>query len=111
MKLVRLNDELVAFKCPGCRGPQQLPVTGPKAWKWDGSMESPTFEPSILTTWDGLSDPGDGKSQRVKKVCHSFVRNGKIEFLSDCTHRLAGQTVELPEVTDESSLFYKPSEL
>ncbi|MCZ4340562.1 hypothetical protein O4H52_03015 [Sphingomonadaceae bacterium G21617-S1] len=29
-------------------------------------------------------------------VCHSFVRNGQIEFLSDCTHALAGQTVPLP---------------
>lgn len=28
-------------------------------------------------------------------ICHSFVRNGKIEFLSDCTHELAGKTVEL----------------
>ena len=29
--------------------------------------------------------------------CHSFVREGRIEFLSDCTHALAGQTVELPD--------------
>lgn len=38
---------------------------------------------------------------RVEKfpphVCHSFVRDGRIEFLSDCTHALAGQTVELSE--------------
>jgi hypothetical protein len=31
-------------------------------------------------------------------LCHSFVRDGRIEFLSDCTHSLAGQTVELPEI-------------
>lgn len=29
-------------------------------------------------------------------VCHSFVRAGRIEFLGDCTHALAGQTVPLP---------------
>jgi hypothetical protein len=29
--------------------------------------------------------------------CHSFVREGKIEYLGDCEHYLQGQTVELPE--------------
>lgn len=102
MKLVRLSDEIVGFKCPGCRGPQQLPVAGPKAWQWNGSMESPTFAPSILTTW---------KTSKKDHICHSYVRDGKIQFLSDCTHELAGQTVELPEVTDESSLFYSLEEI
>jgi len=32
-------------------------------------------------------------------VCHSWVRDGKIEFLPDCSHALAGQTVDLPEVS------------
>jgi hypothetical protein len=27
--------------------------------------------------------------------CHSFLRNGQWEFLSDCAHRLAGQTVPM----------------
>ncbi|MGC4033677.1 MAG: hypothetical protein QM754_18485 [Tepidisphaeraceae bacterium] len=27
--------------------------------------------------------------------CHSFVRDGQIEFLGDCTHELAGKTVPL----------------
>ena len=30
--------------------------------------------------------------------CHSFVRDGKIRFLADSYHELAGQTVDLPEV-------------
>jgi len=32
--------------------------------------------------------------------CHSFVRDGRIEFLSDCTHALKGQTVDLPDLPD-----------
>jgi hypothetical protein len=32
-------------------------------------------------------------------VCHSFVTDGRIQFLEDCTHELAGQTVDLPEWT------------
>lgn len=29
--------------------------------------------------------------------CHSYVRDGKIEFLGDCFHDLKNTTVELPE--------------
>jgi hypothetical protein len=31
-------------------------------------------------------------------LCHSFVENGRIRYLSDCTHAYAGQTVELKEI-------------
>ena len=27
--------------------------------------------------------------------CHSFVTDGKIRFLNDCTHEMAGETVDL----------------
>jgi hypothetical protein len=30
-------------------------------------------------------------------VCHSFVTDGRIQFLTDCTHAFAGRTVDLPE--------------
>lgn len=99
-KLVWLSDDTVGFKCPGCRGPQQLPVKGPRAWAWNGSMDKPTFTPSILTTWTSGAD-----SQ--KRICHSFVTDGHIKFLSDCTHKLAGQTIELSDVQTESDLFEK----
>lgn len=31
-------------------------------------------------------------------VCHTFVTDGKINFLSDCTHELAGQTVPMQDL-------------
>ena len=37
-------------------------------------------------------------------VCHSFVREGKIEFLGDCTHALKGQTVDLNDVVEDDKL-------
>jgi hypothetical protein len=49
-------------------------------------MESPTFTPSILCNKD---------APEVR--CHSFVVNGRIQFLGDCFHFLKGQTVDLPE--------------
>jgi hypothetical protein len=34
--------------------------------------------------------------QKEQVVCHSYIRNGRIEFLPDCTHARAGQTVDIP---------------
>ena len=31
-------------------------------------------------------------------VCHLFLRAGRIQFLHDCRHALAGQTVDLPDL-------------
>jgi hypothetical protein len=39
-----------------------------------------------------LAESDDGQV-----VCHSFVIDGRIQFLSDSTHVLAGQTVDLPK--------------
>lgn len=60
-------------------------------WEFNGDFNDPTFTPSMLARHPS---PNGGYDH----VCHSFVRNGKIEFLSDCTHELAGQTIELPEL-------------
>ena len=32
----------------------------------------------------------------VAKACHSFITDGRIQYLGDCTHPLAGQTLDLP---------------
>lgn len=40
-----------------------------------------------------------GKASPFKCVqCHSFVTDGKIQFLSDCSHAKAGMTIDLPEI-------------
>lgn len=85
------GTEYRSFDCPGCGNSKVLPITGPRAWGYNGNDDLPTFKPSIL--------------QRIfrddsTKVCHSFVTDGKIQFLNDCTHSLAGKTVELPEVSE-----------
>ncbi len=74
-----------AFHCPGCDDVHTVGLT----WKFNGDLEKPTFSPSILVTYF--------EDETVKERCHSFVRDGQIQFLSDCTHALASQTVELPE--------------
>lgn len=64
-------------------------VQGRPSWEWNGDVEKPTLAPSILT-WCDLPNG--------KKVCHSFIRNGMVEYLSDSTHEFAGKTVELLDV-------------
>lgn len=34
---------------------------------------------------------------RFATVCHSFVTEGRIQFLGDCTHVLAGQAMPMAE--------------
>jgi Family of unknown function (DUF6527) len=68
---------------------------GTPNWTWNGSIDAPTINPSILTNWQA----GDGDGNPAPDiVCHSFVNNGMVEFLPDCTHSLAGQTVPLLDV-------------
>lgn len=50
--------------------------------------------PSIGLPWMGSLRNGDYPESR----CHSFITDGKIQYLSDCFHELAGQTVDLPEI-------------
>lgn len=75
------------FFCPGCEEVHQIIAKpDPRGWKWNGSMKKPTFEPSYLVHEVPNHSPR----------CHSFVRDGKIEFCNDCGHKLAGKTVDLP---------------
>lgn len=81
--------ERLGFICPGCGGDWHF--VSLDRWSFNGSLESPTISPSVLTTVEF----GDRPSRR----CHLFVTDGEIRYLSDCTHSLAGQAIELPEIT------------
>ncbi len=71
---------------------------GTPNWTWNGSVDSPTLKPSILTRGStGFTDLDGGRTV-TDHVCHSFVNDGKVQFLSDCTHEFAGQTLDLLEV-------------
>ena len=76
------------FDCPGCECPH---VVYP-SWQFNGDLERPTFTPSLLVNGtDGYLNPAMPR-------CHSFIRDGTIQFLGDSTHALAGQTVDLPDI-------------
>ncbi len=77
------------FHCPGCDYGHPFEVGGKDCWTWNGSLDRPTFAPSLLV-W----------GSRPAARCHLFLRDGKIEFQRDCHHSLAGQTVECPDWDD-----------
>ena len=87
---------LYVFYCPGCKCSHQFEVDAPNGtgWKWNGSTEKPTFTPSLLV-W----------ATRQEARCHSFVTDGRIQFLGDCFHSLAGQTVDIPDWDESDSGF------
>lgn len=100
------DGQRVLFRCPGCDDNHQIYVG---TWTWNGDLERPTFSPSVLVRaiqWDVEEYPRETFKRRAERhagvpagehtVCHSFVTDGRIQFLGDCTHALAGQTVDLP---------------
>ncbi len=108
------------FWCPGCDGAHAVAVEAPAPngarWGYNGNPDAPTFTPSILVRWTQITIPLAEQDQYIAKnpgqglphinhVCHSYVTDGRIQFLSDCTHKLAGQTVALPDWNEETDSF------
>ncbi len=104
------------FWCPGCDEAHAVYVEGMARsgarWSFNGDELRPTFTPSLLIQYDRYEPPattpelrsqilsGEIVQTKVHHVCHSFIRDGQILFLGDCTHALAGQLVAIPEWED-----------
>lgn len=75
----------LSFYCPGCKSHHGINTIkdGVPKWSWNGDYNNPTISPSILV--------------KSIEVCHSFIKNGQIEYLNDCTHDLAGKTVNMDD--------------
>ena len=65
------------------------PPSGP-SWNWNGDFEKPTVSPSIRN-----SGPNNETTN------HVFIRDGMIEYLSDCPHEYAGKTVPMIDFPDD----------
>ena len=105
-KLHRIADNRYAFHCPACGHAHQIRVVdddgeeGRAGWTWNGSMDAPTFRgtkkdprPSLLVNVGGANP--------TVPICHSVITDGKIAFIADSTHAMAGQTVDMPEWDNE----------
>jgi hypothetical protein len=89
LRICGAGDAYGVFHCPGCERGHTVRVAGEGAWGWNGDVVLPTLTPSVFANAPGPYFTATSPS------CHSFVRDGQIQFLNDCTHPLAGQTVPL----------------
>lgn len=116
-KLMMSAAGYTLFHCPACNDKHALSTRQPNGWAWNGSGDAPIFSPSIGVSgskierdtngrWNG-EWVRDAEGKPVPSYCHSFVGSsdgstpGRIQFLGDCTHALAGQTVDLPDYPAE----------
>ena len=89
------TDGRLTWWCPGCNHAHQIATgegPGPR-WGWNGNVDKPTFTPSVAVRYEGVDA---GQPGAPPAVCHSFVVDGQMQMLGDCTHALAGQTVPIP---------------
>lgn len=109
------------IKCLGCDSNHAVyttPFDSQHVWGFNNNVENPTFTPSLLIRsghyitdeyknwwyepkgcWCTYNkEHPDNPASFKCGICHSFITDGKIQYLSDCTHELAGQTIELPEI-------------
>lgn len=92
------GDQQALFECPGCKMAHApyIKRQARKPWGFNNDLVKPTFTPSILVRRPANPNASEEfKEYRKELRCHSFVREGKIQFLNDCTHELKGQTVAL----------------
>jgi hypothetical protein len=65
------------YHCPGCQSFHYVPVRGDQAWGFNDNFEKPTLTPSVLLN-------------NTQRICHHFIRDGKIELLTDSSHGVHG---------------------
>lgn len=105
----------ISFYCLGCQETHMVRTVGPRSWGFNNNLERPTITPSVLVkTGHFLHNPPvkgrcycDWTERYPDKepmqwrcvICHTFVTDGKIIYLPDCSHAFAGQTIDLPDVS------------
>jgi len=81
----------LTINMPGPSGVLTIPVqikgtrAGTGNWTWNGSTEAPDLKTSLRTRM--------GRNGSI--ICHSWINDGRAQFLPDSTHDLAGQTLDL----------------
>lgn len=112
--VLRQSTDGYSYWCQGCGEMHGVRTDGPNAvWGFNGNVDRPTFTPSVLVTgghyvsshksgdkcWCTYAVEHPKRPVPFKcKRCHTFITDGQVQFLGDCTHPLAGQTLPLPDL-------------
>jgi len=85
----KIHHDQYLYHCPGCKYEHAFALnTEGGHHSFNGDLNNPVVSPSLVHDF----------SPNHERRCHSYIKDGKIQFLSDCWHELKGQTVELPEI-------------
>lgn len=86
-----------AHWCPACLEMHvyQVGVEGHPNWTFNGDMDRPSFQPSMRIRWGKHADV---KCEDEGGICHYFLTGGRLLYCGDCTHALANQQVDLPDL-------------
>ena len=80
---------LFAHWCPGCGCAHMLEISSIQADErrlgFDGDVRCPSFEPDIV------------RVDRNGKFCRYSIKAGRVRYDRECTHALAGKTIDLPD--------------
>jgi hypothetical protein len=89
------DNEAYLFYCPACECAHRIQSDKTKTpcWEFNNDLDNPTVSPSIRVRH---------YSNKLKKKlnCHTFVKNGQIQYCSDCNHKFKNKTVEIPDWED-----------
>lgn len=92
----QFSGEMWLFWCPGCNTHHAFTTrlgtnqTGPV---WKKIPNELTFSPSLLCNKNVTPEDIAHGMHR----CHLFLRRGQVQYLSDCTHKLKGQTIPVQD--------------
>lgn len=89
LKVNGTDKEHPMIFCPGCNCGHVFD----DRWQWNQNKIKPTFTPSMLVNGHDLT-----------LRCHSYVTDGKIQFLIDCAHDKRNTTVELRDFTIDEAI-------
>ncbi len=86
------------IQCEGCGCIHALNTVaeGKPKWTFNGDLNKPTFMPSLLVKWTKMIDVEKNTFKHI--ICHSYIIDGKMQYLGDSNHELSGQTIDLPEI-------------
>jgi hypothetical protein len=86
-KGVKYHPDQYFYQCEGCGYTHCFALLNEGGHHaWNGDFIKPTVWPSLL------------ENKTEGKICHSFIKDGSIQYLNDCTHHLRGKTIDLPEI-------------
>ncbi len=99
------EKRIIAIWCPGCKEYHIIatkePFSNGAVWSFNQDMEKPSFTPSLLIRTGSHAAPEFiDPPELPPTTCHSWITDGRIQFFTDSTHSLKGQTVDLPEVPE-----------